>query len=386
MLTRLKILIVISVFALIPTFLLWTPFILRLPAFWQIPLATNGMATIVANYDGPLFLVVAKTLYNPQAIQENYPFPLSNEYYSAHFPLYPFLVRLISPLTGYPYGLLTVTAIFSIVSIYFFYKLASDYLDSEKALWLTFIFSVLPARWLVVRSVGSAETLFIAAILAAVYYFNRKNYLLAGLFGAAAQFTKSPGILLFIAFALALVFPHLKDIAHTTINKLVKNINLPKAIPLLLIPLSLLGVFYVYKLAYNDFFVYFKSGDNIHLFFPPFQIFNYSATWVGTFWLEEIIFVYLIAIFGIIKLIQKGMHNIAWFTIIFFISLLFVSHRDIVRYALPITPFLILGYSDALTRKEFKYIMIVLLIPIYLFSLSFITQNVMPISDWSAFL
>ncbi|MEJ2441385.1 MAG: hypothetical protein P8Y06_00460, partial [Patescibacteria group bacterium] len=130
----------------------------------------------------------------------------------------------------------------------------------------------------------------------------------------------------------------------------------------------------------------FHSGDNIHLFFPPFQIFNYSAPWVGTFWLEEIIFVYLFAMLGLIKLVKKYGGAMAWFTGIFFISILFVSHRDLIRYSLPIIPFLLIAFQKTITKKEFKIVVLVLAIPIYLFSLAYISQNVMPISDWAPFL
>ncbi len=386
MVKRIKILIVVSLLAILPTILIWTPFILRLQTFWGIPLPTKGMATIVANYDGPLFLVVAKTLYDPAQIKANYSFPLPTQYYSAHFPLFPLLIKVISPLAGFPYGMLVITVVSAIIALYYFYELARQYFDESSSFWLTFVFSIFPARWLIVRSVGSADPLFVAAIIASVYYFNKKSYLWAGIWGAVAQFTKSPGILLFIAYGGTLIVPFFSDIAHSTLDKIIKKVNIFSLLPLLLIPLSLIGVFYIYKLTYGDFFAYFKSGDNIHLFFPPFQVFNYSQPWVGTFWLEEVIFVYLLAILGVFRLIQKKMYNLAWVAGIYFLTIFFVSHRDILRYALPAIPFILLGYGDVLLKKEVKFVMVFLILPIFLYSLAFISQNVMPISDWGPFL
>lgn len=383
---KIKTLSIIAFFSLVPTIILWLPFIFSLENFWGIPLPKSGMATIVANYDGPLYMVVAKTLYNKDAILSNFSFPLPTEYYAAHFPLFPLLIKLSSYVLGLPYGMLFVTLFFAFTSLLFFYKIAEELLGKQKALWLTFVSSVFPARWLVVRSVGSAETLFLTGVLGSIYYFNRKNYLLAGIFGAIATFTKSPGILLFVSFLIALIFPAIKDFAHSTLDKIIKNLNLLKTLPLLLIPLALVGVFYVYSLTYSDFFAYFKSGDNIHLFFPPFQIFNYSAPWVGTFWLEEIVVVYLLLGYGVIRLFKKELYNMAIFSAVFLLSLIFVSHRDLIRYALPMVPFVLISYSDVLTKKEFKYLFVILLVPIYLFSLSFISQNVMPIGNWEPFL
>ena len=87
-----------------------------------------------------------------------------------------------------------------------------------------------------------------------------------------------------------------------------------------------------------------------------------------------------------IKLFKQKVGALAWFTGIFFTSILFVSHRDIIRYSLPIIPFLILAFSKTIVKKEFKIVMIVLAIPIYLFSLAYISLYVMQISDWAPFL
>ena len=372
-----KNLLKILAFSLLPTFLIWLPFFLRVKSFWSIPLPSeNGMATIVSNYDGPLFLAVAKSFYDRE-ILGTFSLSLPTEYYAAHFPLFPALIRIFSVVLGYPYAMLFVTLGSSFLALYFFFKLAKRYVTEEEAIFLTFVFSIIPARWLIVRSVGSAEPLFIAAIIASVYHFSKKNYLGAGIWGLLAQLTKSPGILLFAAYFAYLVLPNLKKI---TLPKL-KIVS-----PLLLIPFSLLLVFGLFKISYGDFLAYFHSGDNIHLFFPPFQIFNYSAPWVGTFWLEEVIFVYLFGILGLLKLIAQKRFGLAWVYGVFFASTLFVSHRDLIRYSLPLVPFLLIAFSETLLKKEFRIALGLIAIPIYLFALSFISQNAMPIGNWAPFL
>jgi len=385
MLKRVRNFLPIIALSLVPTALIWLPFFVRLKSFWKIPLPLSGMATIVANYDGPLFLVVAKTLYNPDLVG-NFPFTLPSEYYAAHFPLFPFLIRVVAPITGYPYAMLFITLLSSTLAIYFFQKLIADYVDKKNLLWITAVFALFPARWLIVRSVGSAEPLFLAAVIASLFYFKKEKYLAAGLWGALATLTKSPGILLFVAYFSYLFLPKLKKAASTSFSKWLTASDKKNLFAITLIPLALLIVFIVYKVQFNDFFAYFRSGDNIHLFFPPFQIFNYSQPWVGTIWLEEILFVYLFGILGLLKLIKIGEHELAWFVGIFFLSIIFVSHRDVIRYALPIVPILFVAFADTITKKEFKIAMAVLVIPIYLFSLSYISQNVMPVSDWAPLL
>ena len=376
----------VAVFSLIPTLLIWLPFFLRVGTFWSIPLPQNGMATIVANYDGPLYLVAAKTLYNKVQIEANYQFPLPTEYYTAHFPLFPLLIKAFGIVINYPYAMLIVTLLSSMLAIYFFMKLISQYVEKKDVLFLTFVFSIFPARWLIVRSVGSADPLFVASIIASLYYFKNKKYWLAGIWGAVAQFTKSPGILLFVSYFIFLLIPIIKTNILIPVHKWFENLNLKKTYPILLIPLALILVFSFYKIVQGNFWAYFQSGDNIHLAFPPFQIFNYSAPWVGTFWLEEIIFVYLLGAMGVYKLFQKKEFVLATFGTVFFLLTLFIAHRDLMRYSLPLFPLLFVAFSDTLIKKEFKVAFIVIIIPIYLFSLAFISQNVMPISNWAPFL
>ncbi len=56
--------------ALVPTILVWLPFFLKIEKVWTILLGKDGMATIISNYDGPLYVVVAKTLYNRELIKQ----------------------------------------------------------------------------------------------------------------------------------------------------------------------------------------------------------------------------------------------------------------------------------------------------------------------------
>jgi Gpi18-like mannosyltransferase len=386
MLGKIKEALPILAFSFIPTFLVWLPFFLRLNSFWGIPLPQNGMAVIVANYDGPLYLVAAKTFYSKAQIGANYQFPLPTEYYTAHFPLFPLIIKVLGLVVNYPYAMLTATLLSSIVAIYFFMKLISQFVDYKNALFLTFAFSVFPARWLIVRSVGSADPLFVASIIASLYYFKNKKFLAAGIWGAIAQLTKSPGILLFVSYIIYFLIPFIKNRVVAPMAGWFENLNLKKTYPIFFIPISLIAVFILYQIVQGDFFAYFHSGDNIHLTFPPFQIFNYSAAWVGTFWLEEVIFIYLVGAIGIYKLFQKKEFELAIFTAVFYLLTLFIAHRDLMRYSLPLVPFLYVAFSDTLVKKEFKIALGIIIIPIYLFSLTFISQNVMPISNWGPFL
>jgi Gpi18-like mannosyltransferase len=365
--------------------LIWLPFFLGVESVVGVPIPDGGMATVVSNYDGPLYIAVAKSLYNPQ-ILETFEFNLPNEYYAAHFPLYPFLIKVFGTVFGsYPYAMLFVTVASSVFAMYFFYKLMTIWVSKNQALTLVLIFSIFPARWLIARSVGSPEPLFIGSIIASMFFFLNKKYWLAGIFGAIAQLTKSPAILLFIAYGIALIVPPLIHAASTHSRNFLKIFPW-RAYPIFLIPLALLAVFAFYGITMNDFLAYFNSGDNIHLLFPPFQIFNYTQSWVGTFWLEDIIYIYLFLLLGIRALYLQKNYALLSFVVIFFVMSLLISHRDMARYMLPVVPFLFVAFHKFLLEKGVVYIFAFMAIPIYLFALSFIAQNAMQISNWGPLL
>ena len=337
-----------------------------------MPLPGEGMATIIKNFDGPYYLVIAKSFYNPKIISTLFSFDLGPIYYAAHFPLYSIFIKIFSFGIGSLWSMLFVPLIFSVLAAVVFYFFLKEFNYSQSPLWLTLIFLLFPARWLIVRSVGSPEPLFMFCLIASFYFFKKENFWLAGIFGGLCQLTKPPGILLFLAYAIYLFWK--------------KKSQLLRALPLLIIPLALLGIFGYYRSIYGDFFAYFHSGDNIHLFWPPLQIFNAASNWVGTFWLEEIIYVYLLGILGVILLFKQKHDDLAIFAAVFFATTLFISHRDLSRYSLPMVPFLLIAFESFLAKKEFKIAFSIILLPIFLYAINFIAGNTLGIADWTPFL
>lgn len=338
-----------------------------------IPLTNTGIDTVIANFDGPYYIVVSKTFYDKTAIRRLFSFPLPLEYYPAHFPLFPFLIRLVSPILGSGPGMLFLTLAGTILATIAAYELFLQEGLAKLSLPATLTFLILPARWLVVHTVGSPEPWFIFFILLSLLSFSRKKYLFAAVAGSLATLTKSPGVLLFVAFFLKISFDFI-------IKK--QKISL-KTFSLFLIPTTLFCLFLFYYLRTGDFLAYFHSGDNIHLQLLPFQVFNSHQAWVGSFWLEDVVYVYLLAGLGLALLLSKRSDLLCWFYGTFLASLIFVSHRDISRYSLPLAPLAILAFSPILKDKKVRLLMIVVFVPAYLYSINFISQNIVPISNWS---
>lgn len=380
-----KDLLIILLLAVGSTLLVWAPFILRIKSFWGLSYPATGLFTIWQNFDGLNYIAVAKTWYNPELLANNFSsLGLSPIYFAAHFPLYPALIWLFAVIFGFLNSMLFVTVLFSALSALMFYLLVKEFQLTAAPLWLTAVFLILPARWLIVRSVGAPEPLFIFLILAAFYFLKKEKYLLMGSFCALATLTKSPGVLLFLALALYLKLPLLKLFLKGKFGEGAKLIPW-KAWPLLSTPLALIGIFILYQFTYKDFFAYFHSGDNIHLVWPPFSVFNSAQFWVGTFWLENIIYIYLFLIAAGIILWRKNLGEMAFFVLIYLAATIFVVHLDIGRYALPAFPFVIIAFEEWINTKSFKIVFLFLLIPVYLFAQNFLLGNTAPIVDFTNF-
>jgi hypothetical protein len=248
--------------------------------------------------------------------------------------------------------------------------------DEKLAVLLTTIGLFFPARMLSIRSVGSNETIFIFFVLISLFLAIKARYWASAITGALAVLTRSPGILLFAGYGLTWL---LSDENWASKNK--------KFGPYLIMPIALLSLFAFYGWRFQDPLAYFHSGDNLHLFFPPFQIFSNTASWIKEMWREDIIYLYLFYGAGLLMLDNKW-RVIKNFGMVYGAVLLFVVHRDLARYALPIAPIALLGYAPVISKipKKLLWVLAILLIPIYLFGWQFVLGNVQPISNWKALL
>jgi len=379
----------VIVFAtIVTTFLIWLPHILSLNNFYFLNF-NEGFNTIYRNFDGLEYITIAKSFYDPQVIS-SLPQSLTEIYYAAHFPFYSFLILIFSPVLGFLKSMLFVTLLSTILAAIAFYFFVKDFKLTHHPLMLSLIFLILPARWVIVRSIGSSEPTFILLIILALYFFLKfeetKNYtaiLLTGLFGLLAQLTRPPGILLFIALSLFVLWKIFFIEKTKSLSSFFSNAF--QYLPLVLIPLGLLGIFYMFYLSYNDFWAYFNTGDNIHLIFPPFQIFNVNQFWVGTIWLEDIIYLFLLGFLGGIYLLKKDLKPLGFFVLTYLAASIFVSHRDISRYILPTFPFILIAFEKVIMSKEFRIVLIIVALAIYLYSQNFILANTAPVPNLEAF-
>jgi len=359
---------------ILSTFLLYLPFATNSLPYLGFNVEARGMQPIYQNYDGILYIVPAKSWYNPKAIENlRLEFKLPLEYYAAHLPLYPLFISLGAQVFGYLKSMIGVNLFFSVLLAVFFYYFLKYFKITEHPLPLTIIFLFLP-RFFVLRSVGAPESLFLLLILLSVFFFEKKQYFYAGILGALATMTKLPGIMLFAAYFLVIGEDFLK-----------RKKFYPGSLFLGLIPLGLVAVFSLYALQYNNFFAYFNTGGVVPMPYL-FSIFNFQAKWVDTVWLEDIVFYFFMYGMTAVALWQSKFRSFFYFTLVFFAGSLFVQHRDLSRYMLPIWPFAVIAFEKTFSSPTFRTVFWFLLPAIYLYAINFTLYNILPISDWRPFI
>lgn len=354
--------------------LIWLAFYKNIPQKLGFP--QTSLETVFANYDGPNYMVIAKCGYDKDCIAQNFSLPLPLEYYPAHLPGFPLLIKYFNLYVSTPKAMLLATLFGSLLftlSSYYFYKL---FFKEKTAFCLALLSIFFPARLFVLRLVGAPETWFLSFILLSLIFFKRKNFWLSAIFAVLAQLLKSPGILLFGAYFAVALFDYLKT----------KKLNTNYLI-YLLVPLSALGIFYYYYLQTGDFLAYFHSGDNFHLTPFPYQVFVSTRSWINTIWLEDVIYIFALAFLALRKLWKKFKLDIVFiFPLIFTLATVLVAHRDISRYIAPVYPFVFLAFGKKIAKPKIRLIFFLLIPAVILYAINFIIGNTAPITTWAPYL
>jgi len=370
-------LFLLIILTFLSSYLFWLIFYYNIPG--KIGFNNVTLETVFANYDGPNYMVIAKCGYNKDCIGPNFSLPQPLEYYPAHFPGYPILIKFFDNFTTGPKAMIFSTLLGSVFLSLILFELFKLFLKPSKAFWLAIIFLFFPARFFVLRSVGAPETWFLATTLTSIFFFKKEKYWPSAIFAALAQLFKSPGVLLLASYGIIAI----RDLVVG--KKIIPIVK--KYFPYILVPLTILFIFYLYYLQTGNFLAYFNSGDNFHLNFLPFLVFISSKSWINTIWLEDIIYIFLFAMYGIYRLAKKFKFDIiVIYPLLFTLATLFVAHRDISRYISPTYPFLLLAYQKFFNRRSVKTILILLIPAIVLYAINFVCGNVAPISDWTNYL
>lgn len=175
------------------------------------------------------------------------------------FPLYPYLTKGLSYITGNHWvaGLI-ISNLSLIFALFFIYRIARIYFDPDGAHRSLVYLLLFPTSFFF--SAYYTEGLFLLTVSAALYFYLKKRYFWCSFWGFLASMTRSVGVALFIAFLLS-----------DLIKNRFKILKLkPAALWFLLIPMGLVAFMVILSAEVGDplAFLHYGSGWNRSLTLP----------------------------------------------------------------------------------------------------------------------
>ena len=212
----------------------------------------RDMAPVYRFWDGPNFLTVARDLYVIRPDNPLLAYVYNPRFFAAYMPFYPLCVRALA-FVGYERALLLVSILASMAAVVLFYRLARDVWKLQSPFFLSLVFLFLPPRWVLYRSAGATEAVYMAATLASIWFFEKGRVGRASLAGALAALTRISGLMIAPAYFVLLVR-----------RKRTRSI-----LWLGLIPAGLFAYFLFCAYRFGDFYAYFTPhGEKLARFAP----------------------------------------------------------------------------------------------------------------------
>jgi hypothetical protein len=298
----------------------------------------RDMAPVYRFWDGPNYLTVARTWYDIRPDNPLLAYVYKPSFFASYLPFYPFCVRLVA-IFGYERALLLVSVLAATAAALLFYRLARDVWRLPSPEFLTLVFLFLPPRWLLYRSTGATESLYMAATLSAMYFFEKGRVGRASAAAALAALTRISGLMIAPAFAV----------------ELIRRKRL-RALPwLVLIPTGLTAYFFFCAARFGDFFAYFTPhGEKLSRFLP----FGFLPVLFQKGLYHQVEFHILLALvyaIGISRL--RPFPLLFWYGVFELALHLCLSTEDWSRYFLAMAPFaLIVGYREVLDTRAVRWI------------------------------
>ncbi|MGA9141916.1 MAG: hypothetical protein WBZ29_16945 [Methanocella sp.] len=187
-------------------------------------------------WDGSWYISIAKNGYSALPVND------VNMANYAFFPLYPALVRLASFAFGdYALSGIIVSNICLLVACYYIYRYVG--LDSDEAAARRSVKYLLLFPAAFVFSAVLTESLFIALVVACLYYARKGNWLAAGILGFFVPLARLPGLAIVVPLVYEYLRQHGATLRHIPDARSIARSILRPEIIMLSLPLFGLGLF-----------------------------------------------------------------------------------------------------------------------------------------------
>jgi hypothetical protein len=299
------------------------------PVFVWMPF-WKDMSRVYRFWDGPQYLATAHDLY---AHRPGNPLPVD----ASKAPLYPLAIRLLSPI-GWERAMLAVVVLASIASVLLFYRLARDVWKVRSPAFLSLVFLFFPPRWLLYRSVPASEPLFLALVLASLWYFEKSRVGRASVLAGLASVTRLSGLMILPAYAV-LLLRRRRDRSIYWLS---------------IIPAGFAAWLWYCAVRLGDVWAPLQPNLEKAASFLPFDLLNRNFSWPQHYGGEFSILLFLVYGIGIWRLRELPVPFA--YCVFQFLFLVFLAEGDLSRYALTMAPFaLILGYRDVIDTRAFRW-------------------------------
>jgi hypothetical protein len=299
----------------------------------------RDMTPVYRFWDGPNFLTVARGLYEIQPDNPLLAYVYNPKFFAAYLPFYPMCVRALA-WVGYERAMLLVSILAAMAAVLLFYRLARDVWKLPSPAFLALVFLLLPPRWVLYRSVGATEALYMAATLASLWWFEKGRIGRASGAAALAALTRISGLMIAPAYAVVLVQ-----------RKAYRSL-----LWLGLIPAGLLAYFAFCSIRFGDFFAYFSPhGEKLARLVP----FGFLPVLFQKGLYHQVEFHILLVLVYAVGIWRLRSYPVLFSYCVFELALhLCLSTEDWSRYYLSMAPFaLIVGYRDVIDTRMFRWIL-----------------------------
>jgi hypothetical protein len=121
---------------------------------------------------------------------------------TAFFPFYPLVMRIANILVGdIMISGIIVSNLCFVIALLLLYKLVSDHYDGESTAWRTILFIAL-GPFSLFFSAAYTESIFLLAVVGAFVFAEKRRWVWAGLFAAAAGATRVAGVTVIVGLLL----------------------------------------------------------------------------------------------------------------------------------------------------------------------------------------
>ena len=323
-------------------------------------------------WDGPMYIAVSKTFYRiPLDNPIGQAYVWSPQRFAPFLLMYPLAIRLVAPLLGYHWGMIALAVVFSASATAVFYVLLRDLRLSDNPLGLSILSLFVPYRWLIYRSVGASEPMFLTFLLLSLLLFAKRKYAVSFLAAAIACDTRVQGVFLIPAYWLMLWL----DRGLSARRKGVLLLGV------LVIPGLLFLNCVLHYLAFGDFGAYLAVNSGMVHLRPFGQLVDYARNAVsleGYFAAQLYLLLYTITLIGLVKLWGIDRRKVIFvYCLMVFVFLTFISHEDLSRFLIPIGSFTwVLGFKEMWKGRKMVWAFLVLLVLTCLYSWNLISLNV----------